>query len=206
MTNKNMSVNTINFTTINIRDDEIINEKLSFLKPYLDVDDTRIIAGGCFKDIFTGKPVKDIDIYNMYPSFKQPPEMINNKYDEYDNNIRITIPSSIDIDIIKCLHGSPESILLNFDFTVCMFSMYKINNEYYVTYHHKFFNHLNRRRLKLNTLKQENIYSTFLRAMKYSKYGYRLESEDVRSIITQIQTCERAITLVNIDELYSNFD
>ena len=145
------------------------------------------IAGGCFKNIFNGQKVKDLDIF--FENQRDFDEAIL-YYDEisgengdqefrfyYENeNVKAyKHQSGITIELCQKVFGTPKEIISNFDFTICKFAYYKKNEEnslgYAILYDDKFFEHLQLHRLVTD---DKILYpmSTFERMIRYIKYGY----------------------------------
>jgi hypothetical protein len=152
--------------------------KLSRLRQYLvDVPDG-IIAGGCFKDIFTGSRIKDIDTF-----FKDEDHMTqavatlaaNKQYVPAYESPKVTAfknsDTGITIELIKSVYGSALDILKGFDFTVAKFAYFQIGSEYWCVYHHDYFEHLTQRRLVVDDQMLFPV-STFERMLRYAGKGY----------------------------------
>ena len=145
------------------------------------------IAGGCFKDLFLGQKLKDIDMFfatnkarqartielalNEYKKTSQSGECIEMENDLYR------------IDIAKADYLSLEEVLSQFDFTVTKFGM-RLNEdgEYEVVFHEDFFQDLTVRRLVCD---RDILWplSTFDRALRYCKYGYEPSEDTERKLV-----------------------
>lgn len=171
------------------------------------------IAGGCFKSIFTGEKVKDIDIFFESNIDYQEAKIYydeNDDYYFYYENTKVTSykhkKSGMRIELIKSVYGKPEEIINQFDFSVTKFAYYKEieklppdyfqevdfgeSDEEILTYkiiHHKnFFEDLQLKRLVVNAnIKYPN--GTFERMIKYVKYGYSPCKETKINIINAIR-------------------
>lgn len=164
------------------------------------------IAGGCFKNIFKGERINDIDIFFRDKSDfesakryfeKQIKEQPNNWRKSYQNKKVLSVFSikdKIRIELIKSVFGSPEKIISDFDFTITKFAYYseteKIDEDNYlsqfeVIYQEDYFEHLQTKRLVIDDNLPFPI-SSFNRSYKYQKYGYGLCRESKIKLITAI--------------------
>lgn len=192
------------------------------------------IAGGCFKNIFTGSKIKDVDIF-----FKNNTDYTNavefyNKSSEYtpcyfnENVASYTHKASnIRIELCKKIFGDPENILNQFDFTITKCAYFKkiVKNqetnedslediqfaedsegslEYTLLIHDDFFEHLFFHRL----VTDNNIFypaSTFDRIIKYSRYGYYPCKETKLKVLQAINNLDPENILVSAS-LYDGVD
>ena len=110
------------------------------------------IAGGCFKNIFEGKKVKDIDMFfeskddwleavdvfdkrtkGYFDIYEPDEDDICNEWEEeykflYENEkvkAYIHIQSGTRIELCRAVFGKPEDVLNEFDFTITKFALYK---------------------------------------------------------------------------------
>lgn len=180
--------------------------KVLFLKKYL-IGTNGIVAGGCFKNIFNGQHVKDID---MFFRSKEDFDNANEKYEfneefelYYKNKNVIAykeIKTGIVVELIKKIFGEPSDILDQFDFSITKFCYYyevdydteetPIYN-YYILHHPKFFEHLHEKKLVLDDANLPYPFSTFERSYRYNSYGYRLCRESKVNLITAIRESEK---------------
>lgn len=170
------------------KDYQFYNEIMSITK-YLD-GHKGFIAGGVFKDIFKGKPCKDVDIFfENRKDFFEAVEYFQGLNFIYiysnGNAVRFKDPENgIDIELIKRFIGGPFETISEFDFTVSMFALSKVKNEYVTTHFDSFFRHLDSNELVLNTVKHP--IDTLKRVIRYSKYGFNISNYDLREIIKEI--------------------
>ncbi len=101
------------------------------------------IAGGCFKNIFNGEKIKDIDIFFQnekdwfdaicyYDSMTKGYNR-DDKRDEiyrfYYENERVkaykNLQNGIVVELCNSVYGKPADVISNFDFTICKFAYYK---------------------------------------------------------------------------------
>lgn len=157
---------------------------VNFLIKYLnDTGNRGIIAGGCFKDIFSHKKVKDIDVFTDNESnFKFINDKLssNTDYVLSYNNDNVTAYrnryTGITIEVIKKIYGKPNEILNAFDFSITKFALYLDNvsdNYPSVMYDNDFFKDITQKRLVLNN-RIDYPLSTFNRLLRYTRYGYTL--------------------------------
>lgn len=174
---------------------------LKFLLPILE-GHNGFIAGGCFKQIFSGEKIKDVDIF--FESEKDwlfTCNFFNEKGWEvrYENEKVIAFQDyehKFWIELICTIYGSPKFILDNFDFTVTKFALYKnplykINGaseeEFKVVYHKDFFEHLTTKRLVIDNQIPFPI-STWERSYRYArKYGYTLCRESKKRLLESLR-------------------
>lgn len=180
--------------------------KLSFLKRFLLGTDG-IIAGGCFKNIFNGEHVKDIDIF-----FRNKTDF-NNANKKYQDDANFTLAyknenviaykendSGIVVELCKKTFGQPKWLLNNFDFSITKFCYYYETDsyidedgesiliyDYYVCHHPKFFEHLLEKKLVLDNSNLLYPFGTFERSYRYRAYGYGLCKESKIHLINAIR-------------------
>nr|WP_308743245.1 hypothetical protein [uncultured Anaerocolumna sp.] len=174
------------------------------------------IAGGCFKNIFNGEKVKDLDIF--FKS-KSDYEDAVSRFDEqcgeenqdgkfrfyYENdNVKAYKHKGTGITIELCckIFGTAEEVLNNFDFTIVKFAYYKeevpdkepfwgdgkpeTHIEYKILCDSCFFEHLHLKRLVTDN-KIPYPMSTFDRMLRYAKYGYFPCKETKLNIINALR-------------------
>lgn len=179
--------------------------QLFFLDRFL-IGHNGFIAGGCFKNIFNGERVNDVDIFfNTMSDFenakkyfekliKSHPNLWRKSYQNKKVWAVYSINDKIRIELIKSIFGSPKKIISDFDFTVTKFAYYsdyeKIDEDDYlaqfeVIYQEDYFEHLQTKRLVIDDSIPFPI-STFNRSYKYQKYGYGLCRESKVKLLTAI--------------------
>ena len=165
--------------------------KLKPLFPYLKMT-KGFIAGGVFKDIFLDKPFRDIDFFfeneedfiksrNAFiqdPSFKL-------KYRNGNAYGFINESIQLNIELICKKFGSPTEILNGFDFSVSKFALYSFNNDLYVKFHPLFFEDLSDKKLRFD-LNERSPINQLKRILKYSRYGFIVESKDIHLLLNKI--------------------
>ena len=180
--------------------------QLQFLNQYLKSYDC-CIAGGCFKNIFTGDKIKDIDIF--FKDERAWADVVSQiRSDEaykfyYENDKVISFKNTktnIAIELIKIKYGEPEQLINDFDWTITKFSYFKVkvedeftdemtlqswHDEYKCLFHKDFFEHLMLHRL----VADNNILfpiNSFERALRYKGYGYSMCRETKEKLIVAI--------------------
>ena len=163
--------------------------QIQFLKELL-IGHPGIIAGGCFKSIFTGQKPHDVDMFfrdsvDLHQAilyFKERPDEYTRGYENKNVESFIHSKSGIRIECVKKIFGSPEEILDQFDFTISKFA-YEITAEPpddpdgswtytdRIIYHYQFFEHLLMKRLVVDAAMPYPV-STFQRTYKYARSGF----------------------------------
>lgn len=154
------------------------------------------IAGGCFKNIFTNKPFKDVDIFfKKKEDFKQAVEIFKKNeyhrvYENKNSECYQKLGSNVKVDLVKGSFGLPEEIIGLFDFTITKFAYFKDEHEngltYKSKYHPKFFEHLTLKKLVIDD-KIPFPLGTFERSYRYKKYGYGMCRETKARLIDSLQ-------------------
>lgn len=156
----------------------------------IDDDEHVILAGGALRSFFTDTPVRDFDIYSLGK------EVSNSKYTSsgyaresktersevwkrvYAETGGVRL-STFNI-ITDKIYNSPQEVISNFDFTVCMCAI----TPEQITYHPDYFLDLTTKKLRLND--PSDILSSFWRLQKYNKLGYTMDREELWSMIEQV--------------------
>ena len=166
--------------------------ELIFLDEYL-IGHNGFIAGGCFKDIFYGKNVKDLDIFFHNENdmkvavdyFKN-----NNKYKMNYKNKNATSflnkETKIVLDLVSARYGTPTTVIDGFDFTITKFAYFKtysnnIKEVYKNIYHKDYFAHLQSKKIVMDNTAMFP-WDTKSRVERYIKYGYTPEDETLTRI------------------------
>lgn len=153
------------------------------------------IAGGCFKNLFNGERIKDVDVFfRDRTDFQLGVESLNDceefeqLYTSGNVNAYRHKKSGVTVELVQSIFGTPEEIISQFDFTVTKFAYYKelVNEadpfelvdetvesvwEYKAVYHPQFFEHLHLKRLIIDDRIPFPM-STFNRVLRYRKYGF----------------------------------
>lgn len=178
-------------------------KNLSFLSEYLH-GHNGYIAGGCFKDIFTGNKVKDIDLFFVteddYKDARRFYLHVNWEI-VYENANAISFKhpeKDVRIELIKRSFGSPEYIMSQFDFSVCKFAYMKtassglkfgesriIEDQFEVMYCNAYFEDLTLKRIVFDN---EILTPTqsFDRVLRYTLYGFGIEKKEKIKLLNSI--------------------
>ena len=185
--------------------------QLRFLKNHL-IGHPGIIAGGCFKSIFSGEKPHDADLFfrnsaDFHSAISYFKENKDEYFAGYENENVVSFihtKTGMRIECIRKIFGSPEEIIKQFDFTIAKFA-YEIEAEptdgddgetewIYtdkVLYHEKFFEHLCLKRLVVDDAMPYPA-STFNRTYKYAASGFFPCRETKRKILEAIYDMEES--------------
>lgn len=154
------------------------------------------VAGGCFKNLFTGNKPKDLDVffYKEDDLLKAIVEMTAKadvyKQSYHSDNVAcfVHIKTGFRLELNKRNVGTPKEVINKFDFSIARFAMYYDyeDSEVKVVYDADFFKHLHLHRLVIDN---EILFpiSTFERSYRYARYGYNLCRESKEKLVTAIQ-------------------
>lgn len=169
---------------------------LRFLQRYL-VGHKGYIAGGCFKNIFNNEAVKDLDIFFLNADdyaeavryfdertagYGFEGEKISQEDAEYifiyeNDNCKSYKDkgTGVRLELCRSIHGTPEAVIGQFDFTITKFALYLKTDEtdtgLEIIRHEDFFKHLHLKRLVIDDALPYPM-STLERSYRYAKYGY----------------------------------
>lgn len=178
-------------------------KNLSFLEEYL-YGHNGFIAGGCFKDIFTGNKLKDIDLFfKNEEDYKDARRFYMHVNWEivYENPNAISFKhpdKDVRIELIKRCFGTPEYIMSQFDFSVCKFAYMKtassgfgfgetrvVENNYEVMFYGNYFEDLTLRKIIFDN---EILTPTqsFDRVLRYTSYGFIIDKEEKLKLLNSL--------------------
>lgn len=190
--------------------------KIFFLEKFM-IGHDGFVAGGCFKNIFNKERINDIDMFfetkqdferavNYFRSLiKENPDEYKKSYENKKVWAVYSKKDKIRIELIRSVFGSPEDIIVDFDFSITKFAYYRnydnVDEDDYlaqfeVVYHEDYFEHLQMKRLVLDDEIPFPI-STFNRSYKYNSYGYNLCKESKIKLIEAIHDLQK----IDSDEL-----
>lgn len=166
------------------------------LDPYMS-NHKGFIAGGCFKDIFSNKKFRDIDIFfETNEDFNEALNFYRKNEDylfvyENDNAICFSNKNTKKkIELVRSRFCSVEEMLRGFDFTIVKFAYYKEvdgdSTEWKYMYHPSFFEDLTNKKLVIDETSSFPI-NTFERTYKYRKYGFGMCRETKQKLIELLQ-------------------
>lgn len=168
--------------------------KLRFLDRFM-AGHSGYIAGGCFKGLFTGEKIKDVDLFFTSESEANEADMHFSANDEYSkawSNERVRAyrckKTGIVVEVIFSFFDMPIQMIDKFDFTITKACYIKNHEtgEYEFHFHPRFFEHLVNRKMVIDN----NIMfplSTFNRSFRYAKYGFGLCGESKSRLIQALQ-------------------
>jgi hypothetical protein len=152
------------------------------------------IAGGCFKGLFTGEKIKDIDLFFINESDAKEAKEYFSKNEEFKQawgNDRVTafkcLKTGIVVEVIFSFCGDPVDMISNFDFSITKaFYAKSTEGNYEFFSHHKFFEHLMNKKLVIDD-KILFPLSTFNRSYRYRGYGFYLCGESKEKLVQSLQ-------------------
>lgn len=170
--------------------------KVRLLDQYM-VNHKGFIAGGCFKNIFGGQRIKDIDIFFKNESdYAQANDYFKKNEDyifSYENANTVSYKNkktNIRVELIRKHFGTPAEVLSMFDFSITKMAYCRetVNEVEALTilFHDKFFQDLVSKKL---CLEKEILYpiSTFERSYRYCRYGFGLCKESKENLINSLK-------------------
>ena len=189
------------------------------------------IAGGCFKNLFNGERVKDVDVFfRDRTDFQCAVANLNSLigrddfeplYNSQNVNAYRHKKSGVTVELVQSIFGTPEEIISQFDFTVTKFAYYKelveepdpfeLEDEtdesvweYKAVYHPQFFEHLHLKRLIIDDQIPKPM-STFNRVLRYRKYGFVPCVETKQKLINALRNLPESEVIVP-SNFYEGFD
>lgn len=177
------------------------------------------IAGGCFKNLFSGEKIKDIDVFFKSEADWNAAVEYFESEDEFffyyeSKNVKAFKDSGtgIVVELVRSVFGEPEDVLSKFDFSVTKFAYYKeestktepqefgepienITITYKAVYHPEFFEHLHLKRLIIDDQIPKPM-STFNRMLRYRAYGFIPCGETKIKLINAIRELEESEVLL----------
>lgn len=167
---------------------------LSQLNPVL-AETKGFVAGGAFKNIFTGTPVKDVDVFFRTEEDWVDADETYKRLDRelvYENDkVRAYRHNGVRVELIKHIFGTPEEVIDQFDFTITKFAYgfkYRqfdpliggiVNEDEvevpppFVIHHKDFFEHMAMKRLVIDNQLVLPV-NTWERSYKYHAQGYNM--------------------------------
>ncbi len=176
------------------------------------------IAGGCFKDLFRGKKLRDIDIFfenetdyeKAVKKYNKKCSVKTSKLKKIYTNDNCTgyrdIKKKINIELIKSIFGTPQAVIEQFDFTIvkaAYFNPPSDEQEIQFLYHPDFFEHLMLKRLVIDEGMPKAV-ATLNRTLKYTKYGFGLCRESKIKLTNEV--IEKGVVEDINGDLYFGFD
>jgi hypothetical protein len=150
--------------------------KAEVLDP-LGEDAGTYLAGGAFLSYFTGKVVRDYDLFfeNEYSLERVERHLRSNGYsDVYENStVRSVGKDGICFDLVKSTIPTIEETLDGFDFTICMAGA----NFNQICIEENYFTHVATRSLVINSI--DRPVHTIKRMQKYVQKGYSMDDTEI---------------------------
>ena len=183
--------------------------KLRFLDRFM-AGHAGYIAGGCFKHLFAGEKIKDVDVFFVTEAQAVDAKKHFTESEEFSpayQNDRVAAfrckKTGILVELIFSFMGDPETVVGNFDFTLtkAFYSKNKETGEYEFFHHERFFEHLANKKLVIDD-KVLFPLSTFNRTYRYAKYGFGLCGESKQRLIESLQ----GATPTNMIDFYFGID
>lgn len=146
------------------------------------------VAGGAFKNLLSDEKPKDIDVFfdNESDYLAARNRLLDPEIVVYENDNALCLNfDGQRVELIKSQTGDVQSMLDRFDFTIAKFAMWKDDDQFYVQYHEKFFEHLFQKKLVIDSL--PHPLNTFERVLKYSRYGYTLCQGSKQTLVEGIR-------------------
>lgn len=194
---------------------------IRFLQKYL-LETNGFIAGGCFKNIFNHEKVKDIDVFfRSKDDYSKAVSVyrLNKEFDIYYENRNVTAfkekSTGIVIELIRKGYYDPKSILNDFDFSIAKFCYFfeleedeegGTTYEYTIIHHKDFFEHLQMKKLVIDSDKLLYPFGVFERALRYSKYGYTMCRKSKKRLVKSIRAQENFDEKDLTNSFYGGFD
>lgn len=179
------------YQIVKLTDDTLI----SLLHRYIPLDGV-CVAGGFFKDYFSGKKPKDIDLYFKDPATVQGTEKIiaAADYKKVFASEAVTRYKNkqMTVDIVTKLFGSPQEIIAEFDFTICKFAVYRQGNDFMAIYHKDFFLDLHAKKVAAKDTPMNYPVDSLRRLLRYCQYGYKPDDDTIFSIAEGINQIDEA--------------
>lgn len=186
--------------------------KIRFLDLYME-GHKGFIAGGCFKNIFKGSKIKDLDMFfESDTDFKQAHDFFASNDDyvfSYSNDKVCAFKNkntNIRIELVKKTYGTASEILSMFDFSITKYAYAKKSEGdgivYYNLFVNTFFEDLVNNKLVIDDKLLFPV-SSWERSYRYRSYGYGLCRESKEKLIEALKTAD---TTDLSNELYFGID
>lgn len=172
------------YTTMKATDKKLIDA----LYPYL-INDKCCVAGGFFKDYYSGKKIKDIDIFCEDDiTAKEIKTIFSHAYkkDFESDTVSRYHDKRTQIDLVTKIQGKPDEIIKHFDFTICQFACYRKGNDFYIIYCNAFFSDLHSKAISTLGCSMDYPVSTLKRLIRYVTYGFSPTGDTLMSIAREI--------------------
>lgn len=192
-------------------------DKLFFLEQYF-TGHRGFIAGGCFKDIFTGNKLKDLDFFFVEEQdFKDAEDYFFNcsnykpVYSNDNASSFLNTDTDVRIELIKRVFGSPEYVVSQFDFSVSKFAYIKLEKSdcmifpntivFEAMHAQSYFEDLAQKVLRFDN-EVVNPAQTLERLLRYTKYGFNMDMKSRKQLLNELANMDKAMLDDLSDENY----
>jgi hypothetical protein len=176
-------------------------ETIALLKDYKG-----FLAGGAISSLFTGRPVRDWDVFFPMPllvdesdlkqrgwssEFQSMMTMTYNKEmelprEDIDYDYAHTkVKNNVQLQLVHAFHGNPLSVFQSFDFHCCM-GAYSFETEEFIFDPFFITDNMNRQ-LRFNFEGAANPIHAAFRVEKYKKYGYTISTTEMLKMLLAIK-------------------
>jgi hypothetical protein len=168
-----------------------------------EYDGSVYIAGGACRSVFANEAINDLDLYftseDALHAFKN---QVDKKYEVVycsENAVSYRTEKNIKFQLIKKIYGTPQNVMAQFDFTICMCACFPKTNTFVM--YDRFLEHLARREIVFNIDACYPINSLF-RANKFIKRQYYVSAVEWIKIGLKCHS----LNLKNLKEIKEQLD
>ena len=173
--------------------------KVRFLDQYMQRH-KGFIAGGCFKNIFKGTKIKDLDMFfENETDFNEAVNLFekDNRYVFSYENPKVKAyknkETEIRVELIGSVYGTPSEVLGKFDFTITKYAYAKRITEdgivYYNLFVNTYFEDLTNGKLVIDDQMLFPV-SSWERSYRYRSYGFGLCRESKEKLLEALKDAE----------------
>jgi hypothetical protein len=187
----------------------MIDENLLFgLQQYINWNNG-IICGGCFKNILTNTPYKDIDIFfrnetDYTFAIEQACKSSDYVYlyELQKGKAYLHIPTMMRVEFCANYFGSPQELIDSFDFTVCKYAYYEDKDGNYKSkVHPAFKDHVFYKVVEIDN-SIPNPSNALLRMIKYAQYGYHPTKNAIVKTLKELNKLDPEKINYNLHMMY----
>ena len=173
--------------------------KVRFLDLYME-GHKGFIAGGCFKNIFKGTKIKDLDMFfENEADFNEAVNLFekDNRYVFSYENPKVKAyknkETEIRVELIRSVYGTPAEVLGKFDFTITKYAYAKKQTDegyvYYNLFVNTYFEELTNGKLVIDDQMLFPV-SSWERSYRYRSYGFGLCRESKEKLLEALKDAE----------------
>jgi hypothetical protein len=170
----------VNVERLQFGNDLSENPDLMDLVPLL-VENESFVAGGVFKDLFSDKAPKDIDVffYNEAACDTAINKFLRSKKYELTYNTARSVGfvhtlSNTVVDIVRYQYGTPLEVISRFDFSICKMAFYKDEQGFSLVRDTRSMSDLKNKLLYVDSsITNPDLF--FNRLLRYIDYGYTVD-------------------------------